>query len=65
MLDLVKKWVPLTYEAFEDYRMGGTELSAKEIHLMKKLLKGKKVSFEEEGLSKREWSELQKKFDLN
>ncbi len=65
MLDLVKKWVPLTYEAFEDYRMGGTELSAKEIHLMKKLLKGEKVSFEEEGLSKREWSELQKKFDLN
>ena len=65
MLDLVKKWVPLTYEAFEDYRMGGTELSAKEIHLMKKLLKGEKVSFEEEGLSKREWSELQRKFDLN
>ena len=65
MLDLVKKWVPLTYEAFEDYRMGGTELSAKEIKLMRKLLKGEKVSFEEEGLSKREWSELQKKFDLN
>ncbi len=65
MLDLVKKWVPLTYEAFEDYRMGGTELSAKEIKLMRKLLKGEKVSFEEEGLSKREWSELQSKFDLN
>ena len=65
MLDLVKRWVPLTYEAFEDYRMGGTELSAKEIKLMRKLLKGEKVSFEEEGLSKREWSELQRKFDLN
>ena len=65
MLDLVKKWVPLTYEAFEDYRMGGTELSAKEIKLMRKLLKGEKVSFVEEGLSKREWSELQRKFDLN
>jgi thymidylate synthase (FAD) len=65
MLDLVKKWVPLTYEAFEDYRMGGTELSAKEIKLMRKLLKGEKVSFEQEGLSKREWSELQRKFDLN
>ena len=65
MLDLVKKWVPLTYEAFEDYRMGGTELSAKEIKLMQKLLKGEKVSFEEEGLSKREWIELQRKFDLN
>ena len=56
MLDIVKKWVPLTYEAFEDYRIGGTELSAKEVNLMRKLLKGEKVSFEEEGLSKREWS---------
>ena len=65
MLDIVKKWVPLTYEAFEDYRIGGTELSAKEVNLMRKLLKGEKVSFEEEGLSKREWSELQRKFDIS
>ena len=65
MLDIVKKWVPLTYEAFEDYRIGGTELSAKEVNLMRKLLKGETVSFEEEGLSKREWSELQRKFEIS
>ena len=65
MLNIVKKWVPLTYEAFEDYRIGGTELSAKEVNLMRKLLKGEKVSFEEEGLSKREWSELQRKFEIS
>ncbi len=65
MLDIVKKWVPLTYDAFEDYRIGGTELSAKEVSLMRKLLKGEKVSFEEEGLSKREWSELQRKFEIS
>jgi len=65
MLDIVKKWVPLTYEAFEDYRIGGTELSAKEVNLMRKLLKGEKVSFAEEGLSKREWSELQRKFEIS
>ena len=65
MLDIVKKWVPLTYEAFEDYRIGGTELSAKEVNLMRKLLKGEKVSFEEEGLSNREWSELQRKFEIS
>ena len=65
MLEIVKKWVPLTYEAFEDYRIGGTELSAKEVNLMRKLLKGEKVSFEEEGLSKREWSELQRKFEIS
>ena len=64
MLDIVRKWVPLTYAAFEDYRVGGTEVSAKEINLIKKLIKGQKVSFEEEGLSKREWAELQRKFDI-
>ena len=64
MLDIVRKWVPLTYAAFEDYRVGGTEVSAKEINLIKKLIKGEKVSFEEEGLSKREWAELQRKFDI-
>ena len=64
MMDIVKKWVPIAADAFEDYRIGGTEVSAKEITLLKKLLKGEKVSFEDEGISKREWSELQKKFDL-
>ena len=29
MLDTVKKWVPITYDAFMDYRVGGTEVSAK------------------------------------
>ena len=29
MLDTLKKWVPITYDAFMDYRVGGTEVSAK------------------------------------
>jgi thymidylate synthase (FAD) len=65
MLDIVKKWVPITYSAFDDYRVGGTELSAKEVNFLRKLIKGEKPSFEEEGISKREWTELQKKFNLS
>ena len=64
ILDIVKKWVPVTYEAFEDYRVGGTQLSAKEILILKKIIKGEKVDPDAEGISKREWGELQKKFDL-
>ena len=64
MMDIVKKWVPIAADAFEDYRIGGTEVSAKEINLLKKLLKGEKASYEDEGISKREWYELQRKFDL-
>jgi len=65
MLDIVNKWVPITYSAFDDYRVGGTELSAKEVNFLKKLINGENPSFEEEGISKREWTELQKKFDLS
>ena len=40
MLD-TKKWVPTTYDAFMDYRVRGTEVSAKEKLLFKNLLKVK------------------------
>ena len=65
MMDIVKKWVSITYEAFDDYRVGGTELSGKEINLLKKIIKGEPASYEDEGISKREWAELQRKFDLS
>ena len=29
MLDTLKRWVPTTYDAFMDYRVGGTEVSSK------------------------------------
>ena len=64
MLDTLKKWVPTTYEAFMDYRVGGTEVSAKGKSIIQKLIKGKKVSIEDSGLSKREWNELMIAFDL-
>ena len=65
MLDIVKKWVPITFSAFDDYRVGGTELSSKEVNFLRKLIRGESPTFEQEGISKREWLELQKKFDLS
>jgi len=64
MLDTVKKWVPITYEAFMDYRVGGTEVSEKGKLIIQKLIKGEEVSLENSGLSKREWNELMVAFDL-
>ena len=65
MLDTLKKWVPITYDAFKDYRVGGTEVSSKGKIIIKKLIKGQNISLEESGLSKREWNELMQAFDLN
>ena len=64
MLDTVKKWVPITYEAFMDYRVGGTEVSAKGKKVIQKLIKGGEITMEQSGLSKREWNELMEAFDL-
>jgi thymidylate synthase (FAD) len=64
MLDTLKKWVPITYDAFMDYRVGGTEVSAKGKSVIQKLIRGEKVSIEQSGLSKREWNELMTTFDL-
>ena len=64
MLDTVKKWVPITYEAFMDYRVGGTEVSSNGKEIIKKLINGEKIDPEKSGLSKREWNELMTAFDL-
>ena len=64
MLDTVKKWVPITYDAFMDYRVGGTEVSDKGKKVIQRLIKGDKVSKEESGLSKREWNELMEAFEI-
>ena len=64
MLDTLKKWVPITYDAFMDYRVGGTEVSSKGKAVIQKLIKGEKASMEDSELSKREWNELMEAFDL-
>lgn len=58
LLDVLKRWVPHTHEAFMDYRKGGARLSHAGLEAVKCMLKGEKVQIEETGLSKREWDEL-------
>ncbi|MBC7739261.1 MAG: FAD-dependent thymidylate synthase [Candidatus Saccharibacteria bacterium] len=55
----VKDWVPAAYAAFEDYRMGGTTLSAKAIAVLKRRLAGENVGQAESGMSKGEWREFE------
>ena len=63
MLDTVKKWVPITHAAFLDYRVGAAHLSSKGLKIVKSMINGTKVSFEDSGLSKREWNELMEVID--
>ena len=65
MMKVLKKWVPLSYEAFNDYRVSSSEFSKLSIDVIKKLISGKKINHKESGLSKREWLELMSSLDMN
>lgn len=58
MLDVVKKWVPITFDAFQNYRLNGAMISGTGLDVVRRMIKGEKVSAENSGLTKREWEEL-------
>ena len=62
MLDLVKKWVPLTYDAFIRNRVNSLTLSSEAIEFLKMKIKNKKSS--KTKINKRELDNLKKIFDL-
>jgi len=59
LLDVVRRWVPLTAAAFEDYRLHAAELSGKALAVLRRMLAGETVAQADSGLSAREWRELQ------
>jgi thymidylate synthase (FAD) len=58
MLDTLKRWCPISHDAFVEYRLGGTHLSKTGLAIVKRLLAGEKVEQKSSGLSAREWREL-------
>ena len=64
MLETVKKWVPITHSAFLDYRVGAAHISGKGLKIIKSMLNGEEVKYEDSGLGKREWNELMEVLEL-
>ena len=64
MIDVLKKWVPLTYEAFEDYRNNSYQLSKEAVKILKDILAGKKINVKKYKLSPRELRELETRFSV-
>jgi thymidylate synthase (FAD) len=58
ILSIVKLWVPITYDAFEEYVLGGVSLSRTSVQVIRRLLAGEKLDQASSGLSIREWQEL-------
>lgn len=63
MIDVLKRWVPLTYEAFVQHRLGAATLSKNALDVVKRRLAGEAVTQESSGMGKREWLELQALLD--
>ncbi|MDC3091706.1 FAD-dependent thymidylate synthase, partial [Rickettsiales bacterium] len=62
ILDILKRWVPLTYDAFINYRMEGFSLSSEGVNFLKSIIKNEK--FDKKKISQREIDEIKKKFNL-
>lgn len=55
---LVAAWVPHSWEAFCDYRLGGASISATGMACLRRMLKGEPVTQETSGMSAGEWREF-------
>ena len=58
MIDILRRWVPATHEAFQEYRKGGARLSRTGLEVVRRLIAGEAVDQATSGLSAREWREL-------
>ena len=58
MLEIVKAWVPFTYDAFNEYRLEGNNISKKGLSVIKRLINNEQVTQETSEMTKREWDEL-------
>ena len=64
ILEIVKAWVPFTYDAFVNYRQNSVTVSQKFVELNRRIINGEKISQESSGLSKGEWLEFLQAFGL-
>ena len=55
---IVKSWVPFAYEAFEQYQLNSSQLSANGLSCLKRIIGGEDVCQKTSGMGKREWLEF-------
>jgi thymidylate synthase (FAD) len=64
MLEILKIWMPTTYDAFCNYHLNSFRMSGQMKDVLKKILAGEKITKETCGLNAREWEELKTNFDI-
>ncbi|NKM70836.1 FAD-dependent thymidylate synthase [Rhizobium laguerreae] len=59
ILDILQKWVPLTFEAFREHRLEAMTFSGEAVKALRRMLAGEKITHSDTAMSKREWDEFQ------
>lgn len=60
--NIVKKWVPITYEAFQKYKIDSVSVSSEGVRVLKSLLNGESVDWDNVDMSSGEKAEFKKNF---
>ena len=55
---ILSRWVPIAYDAFDNQLRRGAHLSSGALHVIRRLLDGEDVERKDTPLSKREWADL-------
>ena len=58
LMKVMRRWVPLSHEAFLEHRLGAVTLSRTALSVVRRLVAGEPVDAAASGLSAREWREL-------
>ncbi|MHC2543397.1 FAD-dependent thymidylate synthase [Sinorhizobium meliloti] len=58
ILDIMRKWVPLTFDAFREHRLEAATFSGEAVKALRRMLAGEKVEQSNTSMSKREWDEF-------
>jgi thymidylate synthase (FAD) len=62
ILEIVRAWVPVTYEAFLEHQLHSAQLSHSAVKVVRRLLEGERLTQADSGLSSREWKEMMRIF---
>jgi thymidylate synthase (FAD) len=64
ILDVMRKWVPMTFDAFREHRLEAATFSGEAVRVLRKMLAGEIVAQSDTSMSKREWDEFRSKLNL-
>lgn len=58
ILDIMREWVPMTFDAFRQHRLEAATFSGEALKALRRMLAGEHVEQAETSMSKREWDEF-------